>query len=348
MKKIIIILIFLLLTGCNYIELNDMGIVTLMSIKYENNNYNIILEIDENKKDEEKSIYYEASASSIEKAIEEVSLRINKELYFIDLNVILIDQDTVNKKLTQIIDYLTRDVMFGTNFNIVIDNDAKKTIDTIKEKEKIAGDYIKNIFNNSDNIIDIKYYDLLRDFLNPNIDIILPYGKVIKNEYIINEATIFNKDKIITNINLDMIKIYNLLTNKDSNILFQINYQNQDLIFKVSKSKSKIKYDNEILLDINVTGSFIEMESIELENFKISEEIIIVLENKIKEEINLLTNKLIINDSDILKFKKAYFNKKRKEINSISNLKYNTKVKVNLDREGLIFDSIGDIYEKNK
>lgn len=349
MKKIIILLICLLLSGCNYIELNDMGIVSLVAIQYQDNNYHVIIEIDDNKKNEEKSSVYEASGNSIEKAIEEVSLKVNKELYFIDLNVILIDQNTINQKFTSIIDYLTREVMFGSNFNILVDDNPKDTINAITKNDKIAGEYIKNIFNSSQNdIINNKYYDLLRDFLNPNIDIILPYGSLNNDSYIIDKAVIFNKEKIVSTINIDMIKIYNLLSNNTSNYLFKIKYQDKDLVYRVSKHKSKITYDNKIIVDLGITGSFIEIESIDLENKENAKEIISILEKQIKDEINTFLNKTISLDSDLLKFKKAYLNKTRKEIKSIHNMNYQININLNLDREGLIFDSIGDVYEKNK
>jgi len=61
MKKIILILICLMLTGCNYIELNDMGIVTMLAIEYKDNNYNLTIEVEENKKEETTSVLYKSS-----------------------------------------------------------------------------------------------------------------------------------------------------------------------------------------------------------------------------------------------------------------------------------------------
>lgn len=349
MKKIILLLTCLFLTGCNYIELNDMGIVTLMSIKYDNNEYKIIIEIDENSKEKEKSNIYEASASSIQKAIEEVSLRVNKELYFIDLNVILIDQNTINQKFTSINDYLTRDVMFGTNFNILVDDNQEDAIKSITSKEKIAGNYIKNIFNNSENnLVNCKNYDLLRDYLNPNMDIILPYGHLDDDNYVIDKAVIFSKDKIKDIINIDEVKIYNLLSNNKSDYLFQINYDNKDLVYRISKHKSKISFDDRIIINLDITGSFIEIDNLNLEDQEETKKILFTLKNQIKNEISSFIDKLILLDSDVLKFKKAYLNKSRTRIDSINNLDYKIVINLNLDREGLIFDSMGDIYEKNK
>ena len=47
MKKILLILSILLLTGCssNYRELNELGITTAVSIDYKDNNFYVIAEV---------------------------------------------------------------------------------------------------------------------------------------------------------------------------------------------------------------------------------------------------------------------------------------------------------------
>ncbi len=349
MKKIFLVVIMLLLSGCNYLELNNIGIVTLMAINYDNNNYNITLEIKENIKDNDNaSIIHTASGSSIEKALQELELTVDKNLYFIDLNVILIDENTINQKITSIIDYLTRDVTFGTNFNIIIDNNSEETIKLIKDKNKIVGEYIKNIFNNnSNNVINYKFDKFLKDYLSEFKDVTLPLGKIQNEEYTINEAVIFHNKKIVQNINLDEIQIYNLLNNTKSEYFFKINYQNKSLVYRVSTHKTNTDYNDKINLNLKLNGSFIEIEDINMLNNENLKEILNILENKIKKDINDLISILKTSESDILAFKKMYYNQNRTKITSIKNLKYNINLDLSLNREGLIFNSIGDLYEKN-
>ena len=296
----------------------------------------------DNKSEEESSLIYHSSNTSLETAIEEASLKIDKNLFFIDLDVLLLDTYTANNKLSYIIDYLTRDVMYSTNFNIVIDDNIENTIKTINNNEKIAGEYIKDIFNNkTNNIIDNKYHNFLKSYLCKYQDIILPYGKVINNEYIINEAVIFNNNKIINKLNFEEIQLYNLLTNETSEYLFEIEYQGKKLVYKVSSHKSKINYNNKINIDIKLNGSFIEIDDINLEEN--AESILKVLKFKINNDISSLINKCIIYNSDIFKFKKYYYNSKREKINSINNINYEINLDILLDREGMMFNSIGDI-----
>ena len=53
------------------------------------------------------------------------------------------------------------------------------------------------------------------------------------------------------------------------------------------------------------------------------------------------------NNSDPLGFKKVIYNNTRKKVKNINKLNYEVKVDINIDREGLIFNSVGDTFEKN-
>ena len=351
MKKIILVILCLLLTGCNYQELNDMGIVEMMAIEYKDNEFNITLELKENKKEnEEKSVFYKAKSTSIEKTIEELSLKIDKNLYFIDLNVLIIDSDTANKKLIYIVDYLTRDVMIGTNFNILIDDNLEESIKSLQNKDSTIGQHIKDIFDNQTNsIINIKYDEFLKQYLSEFKDIILPYAKVENNEFIINEAVIFNNKHIVKYISLNMIESYNLLNNQNQEYLYKIEYQNKDLVYKISNHKVKTKYkDNKIIINLDITGSFIEIEDISLQNENNIKDLITILKNNINYNLSEFIDICKENNSELINFKKTYYNKERKKIDSIKNMNYEININIKLDREGLMFNSMGDVYEQNR
>ena len=350
MKKIIIILLSLLLSGCNYIELNDMGIVTLIGISYKDNNYHILVEVkDNNKTEDEKASFYESESSSLEDALRKISLKEDKNLYYIDLNIVILDSITANNKLSYIIDYLTRDVMFSTNFNILIDDNYQDSINYIKDKNKIVGLYIKNIFDNqNNNIINDRYYSFLKNYLSEYNDIILPYGHLYNNEYYIDKAVIFNNKTITDYLDLNNIQSYNLINNLNKEYLYQIDYQDKNIVYKVSNYHTKLKVDNIIKIDISLKGSFIEIDDINLDDNKTIKELIILLNKKVKEDISNLFDKCLTNNSDILNIKKSYYNQNRLKLDNINNLKYQINTKIILDREGVIFNSIGDVYENNK
>ena len=101
MKKIFIILCCLLLSGCyNYIELDELAVVTMIAVDYKDDDYIITLEIRENIKDEDnKSLIYKGKGKSLDSAIQNTSFGMNKTLYFVDLEMLVLSQDAINNKL---------------------------------------------------------------------------------------------------------------------------------------------------------------------------------------------------------------------------------------------------------
>ena len=78
MKKIILLFMLLLLSGCkDYTEINDLGIISGMIIDYKDNKYEITTEIITNDKESELQIL-STTSTSIDEAIKELSKLTNK------------------------------------------------------------------------------------------------------------------------------------------------------------------------------------------------------------------------------------------------------------------------------
>ena len=84
---------------------------------------------------------------------------LNKALYLVDTNTLIITDNIIKDKLNNTLDYLTRENNIGNNFNILVSNDdINRITETIKSNNKIVGSYIKDIINNPyNNILDIKF-----------------------------------------------------------------------------------------------------------------------------------------------------------------------------------------------
>lgn len=78
MKKILLIICIFLLTGCtDYVEVNDLAIVTGIAINYENDIYDVYAQTIINDK-ESNVITYNTKSNSIEEAIAWRMLKIRK------------------------------------------------------------------------------------------------------------------------------------------------------------------------------------------------------------------------------------------------------------------------------
>lgn len=345
MKKIILILITLFLTtGCfNYLSLNDIAVVSLIHIDYKDE-YIVTVEVRENEKDNPNaSNFYTNSGMSLDIAFENIGLTLNKALYLVDTNTLIITDNIIIDKLNNTLDYLTRENNIGNNFNILVSNDdINRITETIKSNNKIVGSYIKDIINNPyNNIVDIKFNKFVKNYLNDYKDMILPYGKLNNDKFMIDEAIIFNNKDLIR-INNDDVKIYNLLNNVDRYSLFKINYNDGFLIYRVKSIKTKINYkDNNIKIKLDIIGNFNEIDNISLNKNNINE-ILDLTKDKINNNVNVFIDKLLVNNIDALGFKKIIYNKTKNKLDNINNLKCDILIDIALEREELTFDNIGD------
>ena len=346
MKKIILILITLFLTtGCfNYLSLNDIAVVSLVHIDYQDNNYILTVEIRENEKDNPNaSTIYTNQGLTLDNTFENIGLTLNKFLYLVDVDTIIFTENVLNQKLETTLDFITRENYIGNNFNIIVSNDDIKDITKlIKDKNKIVGAYLKDtITNDYNNTIDIKYNKFIKTYLNDYKDMILPFGKIINDEFTINDAIIFNNNQDFIIINNEYIKVYNLLNNITKYSLFKINYNEGSLIYRLKNVNTKYKYENDnINITMNITGNFNEINNINLNKDNI-EKLITLTKDSIYNETKSFLNILIKNNIDILGFKKIIYNNNKTKLDSIKDLNYNLDIKIVLDREEITFENIG-------
>ena len=339
MKKLLIIIFCLFITGCNnYRELNNIAVVSALGIDYRDNKYEVSVLIKDNTKDgKDKSSIYSYDGKSLDEALQKVGLLASKTLYFIDLNVLVLTENATYK-LQSIMDYLSRENNVGINFYILCDNNFKESFKLMQDKDNVYGDYVKGILqDNYNNVVRIKYTPFLQKFLSPYYDVILPVGYVSNNDYLIDKDIIFSDKKAVTTLDFDNIQIYNILNNSNMTYLFNSSIDNKNFTFKAMKVKSKINYqNNKFTIEINASGILDEMEDIN------------IAKEKITNETKKFINTLITNNSDIFGLKKVYYNKNRTKPHNIKNINYEVNVKVSLNRKGLIFYSLGGEYEKDK
>jgi len=118
MKKILLIIIFLLLTGCGkYTDLNNLAIIKSIGISH-NDTYTIYAQIIDNiTKDNEVQVkVIKSSDSSLDNAIQKIKLQVNKEIYFSHLDLIIFDYNLKNNNYQEIIKYFINNNRFRNDF----------------------------------------------------------------------------------------------------------------------------------------------------------------------------------------------------------------------------------------
>ena len=131
MKKIILILLLLTLTGCkDYTEINDLAIVSGIIIDYVDNKYEITSELIINDKESELQILTTKS-TSIDEAIKEMSKLTNKKVFIPHLKILIIT-DNILKSDIDYYDYFLRNSKSSMNFFVYyINSNIKQPIPSV-------------------------------------------------------------------------------------------------------------------------------------------------------------------------------------------------------------------------
>lgn len=352
MKKITILLILILsLTGCkDYVEINDLAILTGIVIDYKDNMYEITAQLIVNDKDSNIEVF-KTKSNSINEAIAELSKLSNKELFISHLKVLIIT-DTVIKENINFKDYFLRSSKSKMNFYIYVVNSdiSDKVLNVYKENDG-SSIYLEKMMKFNQNIFSsstpLKFSEYAYYTYEKGYNLIYPKIKIIKNNdkevlYLSNLTTFKNNKEIELSENESIF--YNILTNKAKKTTITIKCDNDNFSVELQNIKTKYKWNNNIFEISNKTNSKIidykckydltKKESID----KLNE-----LTNKyIKDKINNLLIFIKDNNEDIIgignyiyKHNKNYF-KNNSWDNYLNNIEYKVSTKTNITSIGEI------------
>lgn len=146
MKKLIyiIIFIFLIIGSHNYKELNDIAIITNISISEKNNNYQVTLQEIIPKKEDNKIVkdykYYTNTSSTLKQIFHKLEEDVTKEIYLEHLENIIINTTNI-KIIYNLDDILNSDL---DNFNIILTEDNPEKIIKYSNNYKYINSIIKD------------------------------------------------------------------------------------------------------------------------------------------------------------------------------------------------------------
>lgn len=331
MKKIILILLLLTLTGCkDYTEINDLAIVSGIIIDYVDNKYEITSELIINDKESELQILTTTS-TSIDEAIKEMSKLTNKKVFIPHLKVLIIT-DNILKSDIDYYDYFLRNSKSSMNFFVYYTNsNIKDKIFRINDKtalhiEKML-EFNKQIFSSS---TPLSFIDLVYKKLEPGVDIIYPRIEIVNNNekdilYLSNQIS-YQNNKIIEFTENESIT-YNILTNTIDKSSITVKCDNETFTMQIQDIKTKYKWKNNIFnINTNLNAKITDYEcKYDLNDINSLKKLEKLSKDYMNDEINNLVNKTKKDNNDILgienyiyKHDKNY-NKKTFNLNNIEN-----------------------------
>ena len=362
MKRIIRIILLTLIvisnSGCSYIELNKLAIVSALGIDYKNNEYEITAQVmdvtrSEGNNVKQTSLIYEAKGQTIGKAIRNLSEKYPKTVYLGHLEIIILGKETAEKKVNDVFDYILRSPEVRATGNVLVNKEetAKETLKPQNEKENsFATEQIKSSLENgtkrTGTVKLITFEEFLQDYLQKGIDPVIPLIKINKqsdsktsNTIITNLAALKN-NKIQKEMNTEQSIAYNTINDNYYDVVITPKYQDKTIGIILFNPKTKIKTklkNNQVFTTINI---IIETKLNEVSfkinpnNKKTHKELEKVTKQELKKYITSLINYCKETNTDVLGIENNIYKnnykeyKKYKDSNFYENININIKTKI--------------------
>lgn len=377
-KKIFLLLIVFLLTGCyDQKELNTIAILTATEINKIDNEFVVNTQIinpqssDKTVNIQAPFVMYEGKGQTIHEAYRNIKMQSSRFIYPNHMQILIINENLAKEDINQIIDFFLRIPDIRTEFNVLVgktkdilnittpidDISATSILETMETNNKYLG--ITNF---------VTFNELANMNLNKNLEIILPsinaknidkksestentQNTKVESLYELETLSIFKDNKLKGYLTRDESIAYNLIKNKAKSILIT-NECEKDKYMTVEATdiKSDISTKNkEINIKVKMTGNINEtMCSINLNKEKNIKKLEKELNEYITKKIETSINDIRKNyNSDIFGFldliyKTDYNTYKQIKDNwyksEFKNIKINIKTSINIIGKGNVLE----------
>ena len=317
MKKLLIIPLILLLTGCwNYNELNNLAICTGIAIDKIEDKYEVTFLISNAKKNEVSAkegeagtTTYNGTGDTLQDAVNDIQIKMPFEPYTGHLVVAIISDEIAKEGIENILDYLARDTESRNFFYVLLSKNskAKDILEIISPLQTFPSQTIASDIETSSTktslIYEITYndfiYTLLEEGINPVLNSVTIIGDKIKGtdtkelSDTIPKATIkldslgiFKEDKLLGWATVEQSKGINILSNNVENLYIKTKCEDKYIMNYIENIKTKTDIDlknNKVNVDIKGTATLLEVNcKLDLENPNTIKK----LEENIKNELN--------------------------------------------------------------
>lgn len=353
-KIILIIFLFIFSTGCfNYVEINDLVLISGIGIDYQDNKYFVSAEtLYQNKENSDSNFEWgqinEVSGNSLSEAFSNLSTKLDKSPYYAHLKIVIISEEIANNHLNDLFDFFLRNNDIRNIFSLIVSDKVtpKEILSKSNNYSPVVSEKIKELLENNEyknHIVKNQYFkDIASNYLTKNKDISLTVIGLENNNPEINKMLLYHDDKNVGYLDNEMSSTLSKLTNTNPNVLVKYECE-KDKYITVNIYKSKTKYyinKNQLNILSSTSGEVIENNcNINLENKTQYKDITNKLDYKITKDYEKLLNYLKSINSDVLGINKMYYNKYRKHNNSyFKDVNISIKTEIELNKKGLIFE----------
>lgn len=354
MKKIILLILILLgITGCyDYQELNDRAIVSGISIDFEKEEYIVNYEILNNLKTEEpeyKAYMVEGRGETVVEAFENASETVSKETYLSHLKVLIIGENAAKSKLRDIVDYMLREPYIRNIFSPVIakNKTAKEILASTDKETPVVSEKIDSLIRNNkyneDISLKIDFDHFMDQYEDERIDPVLTAIELIDDKPSIAGLAVLKGGKLKTILDEELSAIFNVLSNKSSyhsiklpcedkegfTILSLYDNKNADFEIKEDIIKIKSKLNASVVKDSC---------GLDFRDGTIYNDLSEKFADIVKQQYELFWMTMTKEEADILGLQKKYYQKTKKELPNWKNIKMESEVNININKNGKTFE----------
>lgn len=351
MKKILIILILFISTGCSdYQELDSLSYVTGLAVDYIDNSYIVTFEVMENEvtSDGVDALTYISvgSSTSLYEAFVNASTKLNKTAYFLHTQVIILSTNVIREQLYDVVDTIIRNPKLNEEFLLVVTSDNPTDILSLQtEVNKSASFYIYGLIK--DNEYATNYYletpfAVFTDTLmNDNIDPILSLISIEDDEIIINGSLAFSNYDITQSMTLSETNLYNAMNDDTAFIPLTIYIDDDtvDISLKISECDIDVSSNNIVINLVAESEIKKSDENIDLEIDKTYALIDEAINTELEKQVTNLVEVLQNSNSDIFGFSKIFYMNQRISNNDLwTNAQVEVNVSSYVSRKGIVFN----------
>lgn len=377
-KKILLIFLMLLLTGCyDKKELNEIGVMSATEINKIDNEFIVNVQVvnpqspDKTTNVQAPFIMYTGKGRTIHEAYRDIKKQSSRFLYPNHMEILIINEKLAKEDVSQIIDFYLRIPDIRTEFNVLIGKDDD-ILNVTSPIDDISATSILNTMKTNNKYLGITNLITFNEFanmsINKNLEIILPSIKLtekteesektentesttIKSLYDLDTLAVFKDNKLEGYLTRTESIVYNVIKNKTKIVLINYECEKEKYItIEATDIKSNIDIkNNEINISMKMSGNINEnMCNINLTKENEIKNLQKQLENYIKElSIESIDNIRKEYKTDVFGFLdiiyKTDYNMYKKIKNTwydetYQNIKINIKPKITLIGKGNIWE----------
>ncbi len=196
MKKIYLIILVILLTGCtNYNDISNIAVVSSIGISVNGNNYNVYVKVLSSNQENEENIYIK-TCTSLDECFNELSTELMKRLYLTHMDLLILSNNLAKKNYNEIFNFFLNEKSSRGSFTTIIVEHIDSKILQANTSD------IKNILSlslSTNGITsEVTLTDIIKDILNFNISYV-PFIETQNEITVKGYKTIYDENKILTN-----------------------------------------------------------------------------------------------------------------------------------------------------